>query len=157
MFPGSACDVECDCRFIMFCRKIPPKDSHSLAEWKIQYVKLFYEKDKAIPLDGKPLPGWDQKVLDKYPEGYKWLGAAQERLGHDMLYDLPAFDNAGFHELLKGMSKWFPRILGQRGMCDAYSLFRAGWCNCQLLMCSTDEWLEGKDEQVKKTIGVPGA
>lgn len=28
-------------------------------EWKFHFVKLFYEKDKVIPLDGKPLPDWD--------------------------------------------------------------------------------------------------
>lgn len=76
-----------------------------------------------IPLDGKPLPDWDQSVLNKFPEGYRWLGAAQEKLGHNMLYDLPAFDNQGFWDLLKGMNLW----------------------------------LEGKDEEVVKALGVPGA
>ncbi|KAK4506186.1 hypothetical protein PRZ48_004151 [Zasmidium cellare] len=116
-----ACDVECDCRFIFFCRKGTSKTGQP--EWKIQYVKLFYEKDKVIPLDGKPLPDWDQSILNKFPEGYRWLGAAQEKLGHNMLYDLPAFDNQGFWDLLKGMNLW----------------------------------LEGKDEEVVKALGVPGA
>lgn len=40
-----------------------------------------------------------------------------------MLYDLPAFDNEGFWDLLKGMNLW----------------------------------LEGKDEEVVKALGVPGA
>lgn len=99
MFPNNACDVECDCRFIFYCLKTPEG-------WKIKYCKLFYEKDKVLPLDGKTLPNWDQKVLDKFPEGYKWLGAAQEIIGHDMLYDLPTMNNEGFYELYRAMELW---------------------------------------------------
>jgi hypothetical protein len=99
MFPNNACDVECDCRFINFCLKT--NDG-----WKVKYVKLFYEKDKVLVLDGKPLPDWDQKLLEKFPEGYKWLGAAQEMIGHTMLYDLPNMNKQGFFDLYKGMELW---------------------------------------------------
>ncbi|KAF2159724.1 hypothetical protein M409DRAFT_70790 [Zasmidium cellare ATCC 36951] len=85
MFPNNACDVECDCRFIFYCVK-------SSAGWKIKYCKLLYEKDK--------------KILDKFPEGYKWLGAAQKIIGHDMLYDLPTINNEGFFELYEAMELW---------------------------------------------------
>lgn len=111
-----------------YCKKIPSQG------WKAQYVKLFYEKDKALAIDGKPLPTWDSKILDKFPEGYKWLGAAQERIGHDvslfpffipvpsgfsekgiksanvadgkMLYDLPTMNNQGFFDLYTAMELW---------------------------------------------------
>ncbi|KAF8859130.1 hypothetical protein BDZ45DRAFT_742579 [Acephala macrosclerotiorum] len=58
-------------------------------EWKAQYVKLFYEKDKVLALDGKPLPEWDKEMI-----------------GHDMLYDLPTMNNKGFYELYGSMGLW---------------------------------------------------
>jgi hypothetical protein len=122
MFPNGACDVECDCRFIFFCKKIPSASGKG-EEWKAQYVKLFYEKDKVLALDGQTLLKWDKRVLEKFPEGYRYLGAAQEMIGHDMLYDLPSMNNKGLYELNEAMRLW----------------------------------LEGKDEETARLLGVPGA
>lgn len=46
-------DVDCDCRFHFFCFL----DSDTNA-WKVKYVKLIYEKDKLVPVDGKACPGF---------------------------------------------------------------------------------------------------
>ena len=46
---GVPVDIDCDCRFIFFC-KIED------GEWKTQWVKLFYEKDKVVPVNGKDVP-----------------------------------------------------------------------------------------------------
>ena len=59
---GIPCDVDCDNRFIFFCKKIG--DS-----WKTQWVKLFYEKDKLVPVDGKTVPHFPPEELAKYTEG----------------------------------------------------------------------------------------
>ncbi|KAI2778793.1 hypothetical protein F4815DRAFT_233191 [Daldinia loculata] len=77
-------DVDCDCRFHFFCFL----DSDTNA-WKVKYVKLIYEKDKLVPVDGKACPGFPKDALDRYPEGYKYLGAAQSTLGHDIDPSLP--------------------------------------------------------------------
>lgn len=103
MFPNSACDVECDYRFIWYCKKIPDPSGKGPGEWKAQYVKLFYEKDKVLALDGKPLPDWDKAILDKFPKDY---GTAQEMIDHDILYDLPTMSNKGFYELYEAMGLW---------------------------------------------------
>jgi hypothetical protein len=92
-------DVECDCRFIFFCRQVDN-------EWKAQYVKLFYEKDKLVAVDGKTAPSFDEKTLQQYPEGYRYLAAAQATLGHKILNDLPTLNNAGFYKLNETMEKW---------------------------------------------------
>lgn len=59
---GIPCDVDCDNRFIFFCKKIGN-------DWKIQWSKLFYEKDKLVPVDGKTVPQFPKEELSKYTEG----------------------------------------------------------------------------------------
>ncbi|KAI2602552.1 hypothetical protein GGR54DRAFT_633889 [Hypoxylon sp. NC1633] len=77
-------DVDCDCRFHFFCLRDPSTDA-----WKVKYVKLIYEKDKLVPIDGKALPNFTKEMLHQYPEGYQYLGAAQSMLGHDIDLTLP--------------------------------------------------------------------
>ena len=64
-FPESQLDVDCDCRFIFFCEKRAGSN-----EWKAKYVKLFYEKDKVVSVDGYTAPRFEAAELDKYPKGY---------------------------------------------------------------------------------------
>lgn len=113
-------DIECDCRFIFFCKKEPTSTSGSTPVWKTQYVKLFYEKDKMIPVDGKTVPTFDKAELKKYPVGYQFLGAAQATLGHMILDDLPTMDNKGFFDMYEAMEQWLQgkavgKILGVPG------------------------------------------
>lgn len=96
---GIPVDIECDCRFIFFA-KIED------GEWKAQYVKLFYEKDKMISVNGKDVPHFPQEELDKYTEGYKYLGAAQNSLGHAILKDLPNANNQGWYDMYSAMADW---------------------------------------------------
>jgi len=103
---GCDVDIECDCRFIFFCKKEPNKHSHGRPVWKTQYVKLFYEKDKIIPVDGHTVPKWDSSKIGKYPEGYQWLAYAQSQLGHEILQGLPTMNNQGFEDLCAAMNKW---------------------------------------------------
>lgn len=98
---GIAIDVECDCRFIFFCKKMG--DS-----WKANYVKLFYEKDKVVPVDGQNIPKgvFVKEELDKYTEGYQYLAVAQATLGHPILNDLPNAMNKGFFKMYEIMEDW---------------------------------------------------
>lgn len=59
---GCECDIDCDNRFIFFCKKTPQG-------WKTQWVKLFYEKDRIVPVDGKTVPNFPRSELSKYTEG----------------------------------------------------------------------------------------
>ncbi|KAL2272059.1 hypothetical protein VTJ83DRAFT_1430 [Remersonia thermophila] len=45
-------DIDCDCRFI-FCER-----SSESGHWKAKYVKLFYAKDKVVPVDGITAPAF---------------------------------------------------------------------------------------------------
>lgn len=103
---GIQYDVECDCRFIFFCKKEATSTSSSPV-WKTQYVKLFYEKDKVVPADGKTIPSYFTKQeLSKYPEGYQFLAAAQATLGHKILSGLPTAEGSAFWEMYKAMDGW---------------------------------------------------
>ncbi|KAJ9610565.1 hypothetical protein H2200_005342 [Cladophialophora chaetospira] len=94
-------DVECDCRFIFFAKI---EDS----EWKAQYVRLFYEKDRVCPVDGVTVPDgiFVKRELDKYTEGYKYLAVAQASLGHSVLKNLPNAENKGWLDMYKAMADW---------------------------------------------------
>lgn len=96
-----AFDVECDCRFIFFCRV-------ERAEWKVQWKKVFYEKSALRPVDGKSgsLPHFDPAALAEFPEGYKYLAVAQKMIGHKILRDLPTMNNEGFYRMNQAMADW---------------------------------------------------
>ncbi|RYP26846.1 hypothetical protein DL767_007888 [Monosporascus sp. MG133] len=94
-------DVDCDCRFHFFCLK------DDAGEWKVKYVKLIYEKDKVVPVDGVRAPAFRKEILDQYPEGYKYLGAAQRMLGHDIDERLPTSRDHGLWlDLYDKVGQW---------------------------------------------------
>jgi len=94
-------DVDCDCRFIFFCEKTEARG------WKAKYVKLFYDKDKVVPVDGYTAPKFEAAELASYPEGYKFLGAAQARLGYEIDVHLPTpRDDDMWKRMYGEMEKW---------------------------------------------------
>lgn len=100
-FPDSTFDVDCDCRFIFFATKTAADG------WKAKYVKLFYEKDKVVPVDGHTAPRFTNDELDKYPQGYRYLGAAQAKLGYEIDVHLPTpYDNGLWERMYGEMEKW---------------------------------------------------
>lgn len=105
-FDNITFDIECDCRFIFFCHKSPTSTSGGKLEWKMQYSKLFYEKDKVVPVDGKTVPTFTEEELSKYPVGYQLLGAAQAKLGHEILGGLPTLNNQAFFTLYQAIDEW---------------------------------------------------
>lgn len=76
--PGAEYDVDCDCRFIFFC------DRSAERGWRVRYAKLIYEKDKVVPVSGGTPPEFERRELEGLPEGYRYLGAAQRRLGYEI-------------------------------------------------------------------------
>ena len=59
---GVECDIDCDSQFIFFCLK-------TADGWKAKWVKLFYIKDKLVPVDGKTVPTFSQEELAQYTNG----------------------------------------------------------------------------------------
>ncbi|KAK4196419.1 hypothetical protein QBC40DRAFT_9283 [Triangularia verruculosa] len=95
-------DVDCDCRFIFFAEKNESTNN----EWKARYVKLFYEKDKVVPVDGFTAPRFSKAELERIPTGYKYLGAAQARLGYEIDLDLPTASGELWDRMYGEMEKW---------------------------------------------------
>lgn len=97
--PDAVYDVDCDCRFIFFCSKDEPG-------WRVRYVKLIYEKDKVVPVSGA-LPAFERAELEGLPEGYRFLGAAQRRLGYEIDKRLVAVrDPEGVGRMYEAMEGW---------------------------------------------------
>jgi len=93
-------DIDCDCRFIFFCAK------DDAGAWKTHYVKLDYDKDKVVPADGKSAPVFSADETKSYPEGYKYLGAAQARLGYEIDVLLPTPRNGFWWKMYQCMEQW---------------------------------------------------
>ena len=98
-------DVDCDCRFIFFCEKLAGTDT-----WQTVYVKLVYEKDKIVTVDGHAVPkitGPERKYMaERLPEGYRYLGIMQRRLGYAIDVHLATPRNAGWERLYAAMEQW---------------------------------------------------
>ena len=92
-------DVDCDCRYIFFC----VKEQH---DWRIKYVKIIYEKDKLVPVDGKTPPTFSDEELARYPAGYRYLGAAQARTGHDINLQLATLEPPYWQVIYACMERW---------------------------------------------------
>jgi len=104
-------DVDCDCQFHFFCERstttTTAADAVANGEWVVKYVKLIYSKDKIVPADGQRVPRFTPAELAPFPEGYKYLGAAQARLGHDMDLELPTpGDERRWLDLYEKMAEW---------------------------------------------------
>ncbi|KAL2881826.1 hypothetical protein SGCOL_002984 [Colletotrichum sp. CLE4] len=81
---GYEYDIDCDCRFLFFYEKAKEESGDGQRNWKAAYVKLVYEKDKIVAVDGTRAPIFADEVLARYPAGYKYLGAAQNTLGYEI-------------------------------------------------------------------------
>ncbi|KAI9741734.1 MAG: hypothetical protein M1834_000120 [Cirrosporium novae-zelandiae] len=97
-----AVDIECDSQFWFFTYKDPKFNN----DWKTNYVKLIYAKDKMIPVDPLRLPKIDRAELEKYPEGYQYLSYGQAYLGHPILMGLPERNGTAHDELYEAGAAW---------------------------------------------------
>ncbi|KAJ8293391.1 Pea pathogenicity protein 2 [Rhodotorula toruloides] len=81
---GETCevDVEADCRLCFFVEK------KANGEWKNHFFKGFYEKDRAIPVDPRRIPRFDDEKLASFPEGYRYLAYGQSA-AYKIKLDLP--------------------------------------------------------------------
>ena len=113
---GTEYDVDCDCRFIFFCEKVAASTDPSSWQatgqgerhwsWHVKYVKLIYEKDKVVPVNGA-LPKFEEDELDGLPEGYRYLGAAQRRLGYGIDKGLVTLRNKeGMGRMYGSVERW---------------------------------------------------
>lgn len=72
-------DAEADCRFIFFWAKKYNSEVQQ-HEWKAKFVRHWYEKDKLVPVDPRQVPTLDEKLLQSFPPGYRYLAYCQQKV-----------------------------------------------------------------------------
>lgn len=70
---GIPCDIDCDSQFLFFCLQTPQG-------WKTKWSKLFYIKDKLVPVDGKTVPSISDAELKKFTEGKLSIEIAAKKM-----------------------------------------------------------------------------
>ncbi|KAJ3937992.1 uncharacterized protein N0V96_011992 [Colletotrichum fioriniae] len=114
---GYKYDVDCDCRFLFFYEKAKEARGDGQTDWKAAYVKLVYEKDKIVPVDGKQAPVFADEDLAKYPAGFKYLGAAQSTLGYEIDIKLvTGGDVRACNKMYQRMERWLEGGNGSVGL-----------------------------------------
>ncbi|KAK9898055.1 catabolic 3-dehydroquinase [Cystobasidium minutum MCA 4210] len=97
---GEKCevDIEADCRLCFFMEK------HN-GEWKNHFFKGFYEKDKAIPVDPRKIPKFDEAKLASYPAGYRYLAYGQSA-AYKIKLDLPQNEGEEHDQFYEAFISW---------------------------------------------------
>jgi hypothetical protein len=79
---GVLADVACTGRFYDFFEK---RDGR----WAIVLRQPIYEKDRLDPVTPGATIEFDQALLDRYPEGYRYLAYLQVQAGYPVKTDMP--------------------------------------------------------------------
>ena len=109
-------------------------------EWKNHFFKGFYEKDKAIPVDPRKVPKFDDVKLQSFPAGYrKSISTFYLRSMPDLLPNLAGYLAYGQSAVYK-IKMDLPQNEGEE-----HDKFYEAFIS----------WLEGTDiEQMKVLLGV---
>jgi len=98
-FDGVTVDVTCTGRFYDFLAR---RDGR----WALVRRQTIYEKDRMDPV----VPGvrllLDQALLDKFPEGYRYLAYLQEKLGYHVHPDLPGREGPAILQVYRDGIAW---------------------------------------------------
>jgi hypothetical protein len=101
--PRYEVDAESDCRFCMFFHR----NESTSNEWKVKYVRHFYEKDKLIPVDPRKVPSIDDTLLESFPMGYRYLAYCQQTvMGVQVKKDMPGHRGEEHDKLLWQCKQW---------------------------------------------------
>ena len=89
LLDGCEVDAESDCRFLFFWHKLEDM-ANGHKEWRAKFVRHWYEKDKLIAVDPRKVPTLDDKLLEKFPSGYRYLAYCQQTtMGVQVRTDMP--------------------------------------------------------------------
>lgn len=96
---GVLCDVTCFGRFYDFLEK-------RKGRWGLVLRRLTYEKDRLDPLDPSARLKLDNKLLEKFPAGYRHLAYLQTKFGYKVKSDLPGLDGPATDALYAQGAAW---------------------------------------------------
>jgi SnoaL-like domain len=93
------CDVVCTGRFCDFMEK-------RAGRWGLVLRQPIYEKDRMDPVDPAAELHLDQKLLAKFPEGYRHLAYLQTQIGYKVKVDMPGLTGREVEALYHRMEAW---------------------------------------------------
>jgi hypothetical protein len=96
---GVLCDVVCTGRFYDFLEK-------RKGRWGIVLRRLIYEKDRLDPIDPSAALKLDQKLLQRFPVGYRHLAYLQTKIGYKVKDDMPGLDGPEVAALYAKGADW---------------------------------------------------
>lgn len=96
---GVLCDVVCTGRFYDFLEK-------RKGRWGIVLRRGIFEKDRIDPVSGAARPDLDQKLLARFPEGYRHLAYLQTRVGYQVRDDVPGAEGPQLDALYALGASW---------------------------------------------------
>ena len=96
---GVPCDIVCTGRFYDFLEK-------RAGRWGLVMRQPIYEKDRMDPIPQGEAPVLDAAVLAGYPEGYRHLAYAQEKIGYAVKRDMPGLKGPEVEALYRRGAQW---------------------------------------------------
>ena len=96
---GVTVDVACTGRFYDFFEKRQGK-------WAIVLRQPIYEKDRLDPVTPGETIEFDQDLLAKYPEGYRYLAYLQVQAGYPVKLDMPGLRGPEVEALYARGAAW---------------------------------------------------
>ena len=96
---GVLCDVVCTGRFYDFLEQ-------RKGRWGLVLRRLIYEKDRLDPIDPSAALKLDQKLLDRFPVGYRHLAYLQTKIGYQVKDDMPGLDGPEVDALYAKGAAW---------------------------------------------------
>jgi len=96
---GVLADVACTGRFYDFFEQ---RDGR----WAIVLRQPIYEKDRLDPVTPGATIEFDQALLDRYPEGYRYLAYLQVQAGYPVKTDMPGLRGPVVEELYARGAGW---------------------------------------------------
>ena len=96
---GVPSDIVCTGRFYDFLEK---RDGR----WGLVLRQPIYEKDRLDPLPQGAVPVLDEAVLRGFPEGYRHLAYAQQKIGYTVKRDMPGLKGPEVEALYRRGAQW---------------------------------------------------
>jgi hypothetical protein len=96
---GVLADVSCTGRFYDFFAKRQGK-------WGIVLRQPIYEKDRLDPVTPGEAVELDRELLERYPEGYRYLAYLQVQAGYPVKADMPGLRGPGVESLYARGAAW---------------------------------------------------
>ena len=96
---GVLCDIVCTGRFFDLVER-------RAGRWAIVLRQPIYEKDRIDAVVPGERPRLDPAVLERYPEGYRHLAYAQEKIGYAVKRDMPGLVGPEVEALYARGERW---------------------------------------------------